>query len=72
MATNTQTIRDFYGRIVGYIEEDNQGNKIVRDFYRVILGKYDKRQNITRDFYGRIIAKGDACSSLINYNIDKK
>lgn len=72
MAANTQTIRDFYGRIVGYIEEDAQGNKVVRDFYRTIQGKYDKKQNVTRDFYGRIIAKGDACASLINYNIQKK
>lgn len=65
---DTQVIRDFSGRIVGYIETDAQGNKTVRDFYRVILGKYDKRNNVTRDFYGRVIARGDASASLIKFD----
>jgi uncharacterized protein YvpB len=67
MAKEVQTIRDFSGKIVGYIETDSQGNKIVRDFYRVILGKYDKKNNVTRDFYGKIIARGDASASLIRF-----
>lgn len=67
-----QIIRDFYGRILGYIEEDNKGNKTVRDFYGRILGKYDKRFNVTRDFYGKIIANGDISSSLIFSNDNKK
>lgn len=61
-----QTIRDFYNRIIGYIETDNDGNKVVRDFYRKILGRYDKKHDVTRDFYNRIIAKGDFSSSLLN------
>lgn len=68
MANDVQTIRDFGGRIVGYIETDGQGNKTVRDFSRIILGTYDKRNNVTRDFYGRIVAKGDATGSLIRFN----
>jgi len=67
MAKDVQIIRDFSGRIVGYIETDSQGNKIVRDFYKVILGKYDKKSNITRDFYGKILARGDISSSLIKF-----
>lgn len=60
-----QTIRDFYNRIIGYIETDDKGNKIVKDFYRRIVGKYDAKQDVTRDFYNRIIAKGDITTSLI-------
>ncbi len=67
MTKDTQIVRDFTGRIVGYIETDFQGNKIVRDFYRVVLGKYDKKNNVTRDFYGRIVARGDVSSSLIKF-----
>lgn len=67
MTKDVQIIRDFSGRIVGYIETDSQGNKIVRDFYKVILGKYDKKSNITRDFYGKILARGDISSSLIKF-----
>ena len=60
-----QTIRDFYNRIIGYIETDDKGNKVARDFYRRILGKYDAKQDVTRDFYNRVIAKGDITASLI-------
>lgn len=67
MARDVQIIKDFGGTIAGYIETDEKGNKIVRDFYRVILGKYDKKNNVTRDFYGRIIARGDASASLIKF-----
>ena len=59
-------IRDFYGRIIGYIEtEDRTGDKTGRDFYGRIVGYYDKKLNVTRDFYGRIVARGDALSGLI-------
>lgn len=58
-------IRDFYGRILGSIETDNNGNKKARDFYGKILGTYNKKDNTTRDFYGKIIARGDQSASLI-------
>ncbi len=58
-------VRDFYGRIIGSIE-DTANEKIVRDFYNRILGKYDKKLNVTKDFYGRIIARGDQSSMLFN------
>ena len=63
--TTTIKIKDFYGRVIGTIDTDAQGNKIARDFYRRIVGKYDKRTNTTRDFYGRVVARGDAVSTLI-------
>lgn len=60
-----QPVRDFYNRILGYIETDEKGNKVAKDFYRRVLGKYDAKQDVTRDFYNRIIAKGDITASLI-------
>lgn len=62
---DTQTIRDFYGRVLGYIETESNGDKTVRDFYHVILGYYNKRQDVTTDFYRRIIGRGDMSSALI-------
>lgn len=59
-------IKDWKGKIIGYIEEDTLGNKTLRDFYRKILGRYDKRSDITRDFYGKIIGKGDLLMMLLN------
>ena len=58
-------VKDFYGKIIGYIEIDDKGNKIVRDFYRRRLGRYDKKFDVTRDFYNRIIAKGDQTGMLL-------
>ena len=64
----TTIIRDFYSRIIGYIETDDQGNKVVKDFYRRTLGKYDAKADVTRDFYNRIISKGDITASLLTRN----
>lgn len=65
MATNKIYIRDFYHRIMGTIEEDSEGNKIARDFYKRIVGKYKKKTNLTYDFYNRIVGRGDILTSLI-------
>lgn len=64
--TTESVIRDFSGRIIGYIQEHDNGDKTVRDFYRKILGRYNKATNTTRDFYNRIIARGDQSSMLLN------
>lgn len=66
-----QTLRDFYGRIIGTLEtnEDKNpeynGDVTARDFYSRILGYYRKRRNITTDFYGRKIGDGDLTASLV-------
>lgn len=69
---NEEIIRDFYGRIIGYVETEKSGDKIFRDFYRRILGYYDKKLNVTRDFYKRIVARGDAGVGLIYAENEKK
>ena len=66
MATQTQIIRNFGGQIIGRIEVESNGNKVVKDFYGRILGRYDAKSDTTRDFYGKIIARGDACAMLLN------
>lgn len=61
----TETVKDFYGKILGYIETSSNGDKTIRDFYRKILGYYRKDRNVTTDFYGKILAKGDISSGLL-------
>ena len=68
---DTTIIRDFYGKIIGKIETDANGNKTIRNFYGTILGRYDAGTNTTRDFYGRIVANGDASAMLINMDQNK-
>jgi hypothetical protein len=60
-----EPIKDFYGRIQGWVETKPNGDKIGYDFYNRIVGFYTKSLNITQDFYRRIVAKGDALVSLI-------
>ena len=60
-----QAIKDFYGRIIGWIETKPNGDKTVRDFYGRIKGRYDKQLNVTRDFYGKIVGRGDILTSLL-------
>ena len=35
-------IKDFYGKVLGYIEDMPNGDQQLRDFYMKVLGKYDK------------------------------
>ena len=72
MLVTRTPIREFSGKIIGYIDNDTTGDKIVRDFYGKILGRYDKKNNVTRDFYGKILAYGDQSSMLIGLNEKKK
>ena len=61
-----ETIRDFYGKIIGYYEHMPNGDITVRNFYRQILGYYRANRDVTTDFYGRIIARGNAIGMLLN------
>lgn len=60
-----EVIRGFGGQIIARIETKPNGDKVVRDFYGRILGKYDHAANVTRDFQGRIVARGECLGVLI-------
>lgn len=60
-----ETIRDFYGVILGYIDVNYNGDKTVTNFNGKILGYYKKSSNYTTDFYGKILYKGDMASALL-------
>lgn len=67
-----QDIKDFYGRILGSLDEQSNGNIIARDFYGRILGTYDKASDVTKDFYGRIVSSGNTVVSFIWQEANKK
>lgn len=60
-----ETIKDFYGKVLGFVDTDANGDKIAKDFYGKIVGRYKKSSNTTYDFYGRIVARGDAIVGTI-------
>ena len=64
-----ETIIDFSGRIIGYIDTKPNGDKVVTSWTGKILGTYYKNRDVTCDFYGRILYRGD-CSSML-FSLDK-
>lgn len=60
-----EPIKDWYNRVLGYIETDGQGNKKAYNFYNRLLGYYEKSTNQTKDWQRRVIGKGDLTSALI-------
>ena len=59
-----QLIKDFYGRVLGSIE-DVGTKQIARDFYGRILGTYNGVDDYTRDFYGRVLMRGNGLIGLV-------
>lgn len=60
-----QNVKDFYGRILGYIQTESDGRQKAFDYKGRLLGTYYPDRNTTNDFYGRVMFKGNAISSLI-------
>ncbi len=60
-----EALRDFSGTIIGWLEEDSNGNQTLRDFPGRILGTYDKNSNTTREFSGRVIGRGNILTMLL-------
>ena len=65
MLVTKECVRDKKGKIVGWVETDHLGNKLARDFYGKIRGRYKKVGNVTLDFYGKIVSYGDSVTSLL-------
>ena len=61
----TDTNREWNGSIIGTIETNSNGDKIVRSWGGKILGYYDHSQNYTKDFSGTILYHGDMASALL-------
>lgn len=60
-----EVLKDFAGRIIGYIETSPNGDKVGKDFYRRIVGYYEAKSNTTKDFYRRVVGRGDMLSALV-------
>lgn len=71
IAISKEPIREFSGRILGWVETDKEGNQEVREFYGSIIARYDSKINVTRDFYGKILSQGNtAVGQLYNPSVN--
>lgn len=60
-----EAIKDWTGKIIGYVQTESSGNKLLTDWQGRILGKYNKSLNITQDFNGRRVGDGDILMTLL-------
>ena len=64
--SNKVHIKDFYGRVIGTVVEESNGDTTIKDFYGRPLGYYKKSRDVTTDFHGRVVASGDQLAILLN------
>jgi hypothetical protein len=60
-----QPIRDREGNVVGTIEQQENGNEVLRNAQNEVRGYYDAEADVTRDADEKIVAKGNKLRSMI-------
>jgi hypothetical protein len=60
-----EPVRDRAGNVVGTIEQQPNGNQILRNAQNEVRGYYDAEGDFTRDADQRIVAKGNKLRSMI-------
>ena len=60
-----ETIREFSGVIIGYLDHESNGDITVKTFGGKILGRYRKSDDTTVDFYGKILYRGNMAPALL-------
>lgn len=63
---NEQWIKDSKGNPIGWIEFQNTGDKVLKDYHGKTLGTYRKKQDVTVDYYGNRIGQGDILLTLLH------
>ena len=63
-----ETIREFSGSIIGYLDHESNGDVYVRNFLGKNLGHYEASTDTTKDFYGRILYRGNMAAALLILN----
>lgn len=62
---NQVSVRDYTGRIIGYLESGPSGSVDAHDNDGRLIGRYDAGTDSTEDTEGRIVMKGNKASLLI-------
>jgi hypothetical protein len=65
MNTKATAIHDRAGNVVGHVENQPNGDQVLRDTQNQVRGFYDAKGDYTRDADQNIVAKGNKLRSLI-------
>ncbi len=58
-------LKDFKGRIYGYIHTQSNGDVWAYNWKGQLVGKYLRNEDVTRDWYGHNVSTGNVVASLI-------
>ncbi len=61
----TVPLKNRVNRIIGFVETAPNGDKILKNANRVILGFYEKAHDVTKDKNRRIVGHGEILTSLL-------
>lgn len=64
-STQRQVLKNFSGKIIGFIDIKSNGDQELKNYSGKILGTFVKGGNVTRDFSGKILFQGNALTALI-------
>jgi hypothetical protein len=65
MAKLIQTLKDSRHSIIGFIEQESNGNLILKDARHSIKGFYDVKNNVTKDARHAIVGYGNILGTLL-------
>ena len=60
-----EPVKDWTGKVLGWVDTDKNGNQVVKNFGGRVLAKYDAKANKTTDFAGRKLSEGNTAISYI-------
>ncbi len=65
MSKQKITLKDDRLHVIGYVEIDDDGNKVLKDDRLKVKGYYDKRRNVTKNDRLKVVGYGDILTSLL-------
>lgn len=66
-----EPVKDWTGRVLGWIETDKKGNQIIKNFGGKVLARYDAVNDRTTDFAGKMLSRGNTAISYIYIEANK-
>jgi hypothetical protein len=61
----TEVLRDMNSHIIGYVQKDERGNKVIRDSSFNLKGFYNAERNVTQDQSSKNVGIGDHSRNLL-------
>ena len=60
-----EPVKDWSGRVLGFVETDKKGNQIVKNFGGKVLARYNAEKDWTTDYAGKLLSRGNTAISYI-------